>query len=66
MEIKQWPFCSCLLPLSIRVDKNVINADVSLGCVCVWPVELNCCIPADCTQVLLNLPTNIDLLSKQL
>lgn len=34
--------------------------------VCVWPVELNCCIPADCTQVLLNLPTNIDLLSKQL
>lgn len=31
----------------------------------VWPAELNGCIPAGCTQVLLNLPSNIDLLSKQ-
>lgn len=52
------PFAS----VSLRVVKNVIRV---FG-VCVWPTELNCCIPASCTQVLLNLPSNIDLLSKQL
>lgn len=42
------------------VDKKVIRS------LCVWAAELNCCIPAGCTQVLLNLPFNIHRLSKQL
>lgn len=56
---------SCFpLSLSPRADKSMIR--VFSVCVCVWPAELNCCIPAGCTQVFLNLPSNFDLLSKQL
>lgn len=46
--------------LPLRLDKNMLQR------MCVWPAEINCCIPAGYKQVLLNLLANINLLSKQL
>jgi len=54
-------FLLCDFSQPLRVDENTMRVLVY-----VWPAEISCCIPADCTQVLLNLPSNIALLSKQL